>query len=353
MPILNIHLAENCFNVSAVQKLISLCSDAFAAGLGCPVDRVRVFVTEHKPAFYCVGGKFVSDGAVPAPAFSFMVLEGRPLEDRQNLMRTFTDIIVETLNVPRESVRGGVVPMPPENWSVGGVPASVLRQSEIEARRKAAEQQATASFDERAKIWDNDPMKTARAQAVADAILANIGQTEGLRGFEYGCGTGLLSFCLQKHLQHITLADSSIGMLDVLREKIAATGFTNMAPIQLDLTTDPLPAERFDIAYSLMTFHHIPDTDTILRDLHALLSPAGHLCIADLDSEDGSFHSYEFHGHKGFDRTDLARRAEAAGFRNIRFSTVFTVRKGQPEREYPVFLMIAEKNETTNEATDD
>lgn len=187
-------------------------------------------------------------------------------------------------------------------------------------------------------------MKTARARAVAVAILANIRPTDGMRGFEYGCGTGLLSFCLQEHLQHITLADSSTGMLEVLREKIVATGSENMRPIQLDLTTDPLPDERFDIAYSLMTFHHIPDTDTILRDLHALLAPSGYLCIADLDSEDGSFHSYEFNGHKGFDRQDLARRAEAAGFRNIRFSTVFRIKKGSPEREYPVFLMIAEKS---------
>ncbi len=56
---------------------------------------------------------------------------------------------------------------------------------------------STARFDERAKMWDTDPMKTARAQAVADAILAAVGATAGMRSFEYGCGTGLLSFCLQ------------------------------------------------------------------------------------------------------------------------------------------------------------
>ena len=203
---------------------------------------------------------------------------------------------------------------------------------------------STARFDERAKMWDTDPMKTGRAQAVADAILAAVGATAGMRSFEYGCGTGLLSFCLQAHLQRITLADSSVGMLDVLSEKIDASECKNMQPVLLDLTNDPLPEDRFDITYSLMTFHHIPDTDAILRDLYALLTDSGYLCIADLDSEDGSFHSYEFHGHKGFNRDDLARRAEATGFCNIRFSTVFTIRKGAPEREYPVFLMIAEKN---------
>ncbi len=198
-------------------------------------------------------------------------------------------------------------------------------------------------FDARARTWDNDPMKTARALAVADAIRGRIPNLKGSSGFEYGCGTGLLSFALQPHLQQVTLADSSTGMLEVLREKIAASDIANMTPIQLDLTTDPLPEQRFDLIYSLMTFHHIPDTDSILRNLHALLRTPGYLCIADLDSEDGSFHGDEFSGHKGFDRHDLAQRAERAGFRNIGFSTVFEVRKGKPERGYPVFLMTAEK----------
>jgi len=198
-------------------------------------------------------------------------------------------------------------------------------------------------FDARAKTWDDDPMKTARARAVADAIRARIPGIEKMTGFEYGCGTGLLSFALQPYLQRIVLADNSPGMLDVLREKIAAGGIANMAPMQLDLTTDPLPEQRFDITYSLMTFHHIPDSDAILRDLHALLAPGGHLCIADLDQEDGSFHGHDPSVHNGFDRGDLARRAEQAGFRNITFATVFTIRKGQPEKSYPVFLMTAEK----------
>lgn len=198
-------------------------------------------------------------------------------------------------------------------------------------------------FDARARTWDNDPMKTARALAVADAIRGRIPNLKGSSGFEYGCGTGLLSFALQPHLLQVTLADSSTGMLEVLREKIAASDIANMTPIQLDLTSDPLPEQRFDLIYSLMTFHHIPDTDSILRNLHALLRNPGYLCIADLDSEDGSFHGDEFSGHKGFDRHDLAQRAERAGFRNIGFSTVFEVRKGKPERGYPVFLMTAEK----------
>ena len=169
--------------------------------------------------------------------------------------------------------------------------------------------ETTAYFDERAKNWDEDPMKSARAAAVAAGIRARLPLNANMCGLEYGCGTGLLSFALHDALRQITLADSSPGMLAVLQEKIDAQRISNMRPVRLDLTRDPLPPERFDIIFSLMTFHHIPDTDAILRDLHTLLANPGYLCIADLDSEDGSFHGSDFSGHRGFDRNTLAQQA--------------------------------------------
>ena len=131
------------------------------------------------------------------------------------------------------------------------------------------------NFDERAKDWDSDPKKVERARAVAEAIRSAIPLTPNMSALEYGCGTGLVSFALQADLGQITLADTSQGMLDVLSEKIAAAGVTNMHPARLDLSTDPLPAERFDLTYSLMTLHHIEDAKGILKKFHALLEPSG------------------------------------------------------------------------------
>ena len=131
-----------------------------------------------------------------------------------------------------------------------------------------------------------------------------------MTALEYGCGTGLVSFALQPQLGHITLADSSTGMLAVLREKIAAGNIQNMTPVQLDLITDPLPAERYQLIYTLLTLHHIPDTDKILRAFYQLLDSSGYLCVADLDKEDGTFHEDEFHGHLGFDREELSAQGQ-------------------------------------------
>ena len=121
------------------------------------------------------------------------------------------------------------------------------------------------------------PKKVERARAVADAIRKAIPLSSEMNALEYGCGTGLLSFALQSDLGQITLADTSQGMLDVLSEKIASAGVTNMHPVRLDLAYDPLPAERYDLTYSLMTLHHIDDAKNILIKFHDLLEPNGYL----------------------------------------------------------------------------
>jgi ubiquinone/menaquinone biosynthesis C-methylase UbiE len=198
-------------------------------------------------------------------------------------------------------------------------------------------------FDSRAREWDADPKRAARAAAVADAIRSAVPLNSGMTAFEFGCGTGLLSFALHAHLGPITLVDTSQGMLDVLAEKIANARITNMTPLRLDLTTDPLPATRFDLIYSLMTLHHVGDIPGVLNAFHALLKPGGHLCIADLDQEDGSFHAHEpaFDGHNGFERNSLGDWLSQVGFTDIRFSTCFEMIK--EERNYPLFLSVAHK----------
>jgi len=129
------------------------------------------------------------------------------------------------------------------------------------------------NFDERAKDWDSDPMKVNRAKTVADAIRNAIPLTAKMSALEYGCGTGLLSFALQADLGQIILADTSLGMLDVLAGKISASGVTNMTPLRLDLSADSVPPQPFDLTYSLMTLHHIKDARGILKKFHALLKP--------------------------------------------------------------------------------
>jgi ubiquinone/menaquinone biosynthesis C-methylase UbiE len=205
---------------------------------------------------------------------------------------------------------------------------------------------AKLSFDDKAQTWDADPVKQERALAVAAALRQRIPLSTAWRALEYGCGTGLLSFALQADLGEVTLADSSPGMLTVLEEKIGAAGLTtHLHPLALDPTTDPPPAERYDLIYTLMTLHHVPDTTRLLRDFYTLLRPGGWLGIADLDQEDGSFHGAGFTGHNGFNREALQAQLLGVGFNRVNFSTGYLMKKAtdQGMREYPLFLVVANR----------
>ena len=89
-----------------------------------------------------------------------------------------------------------------------------------------------------------------------------------------------------------------------------------MKVIRLDLEHDPLPDERYHLIVTSMTMHHVADTEKVVRAFHDLLHPGGILCIADLDTEPGVFHSPEaaesVH-HHGFDRDRLKDQLAAAG----------------------------------------
>jgi len=201
----------------------------------------------------------------------------------------------------------------------------------------------TITFDDKAKTWDSDPVKQERALAVAAAIRRRVPLARDWRALEYGCGTGLLSFALHADLGELTLADSSPGMLAVLEEKISAANARNLRPLPLDLTHDPLPAERYDLILTLMTLHHVADVARLLRAFHDLLRPGGWLAVADLDREDGSFHGPSFTGHNGFDREALRAQLTDAGFGEVDFSTCYVMKKAtdQGTREYPLFLAVA------------
>ena len=201
-------------------------------------------------------------------------------------------------------------------------------------------------FDSKARQWDENPVFRERAEKIAAGIRAAVPLSRSMTALDYGSGSGLLSFPLKDELGFITLKDTSAGMLAVAQEKIIAQGVGHMAVRQTDLTAEPLPDERYDLIYSSMTLHHIPDTDAILKTFHALLNPGGWLAIADLDREDGSFHGVEVDVHHGFDRAALAARVTAAGFAAPRFDTVFEIVKDPPggRRAYPVFLMVAQRH---------
>ena len=86
-------------------------------------------------------------------------------------------------------------------------------------------------------------------------------------------------------------------------------------PLCKELTRpEDLPG-GYDLIFTSMVLHHIEDVPALLSLFAAWCAPGGRLAIADLEAEDGTFHS-DMTGvmHKGFDRNELASLIESAGF---------------------------------------
>src|SRR5258708_31388814 len=147
------------------------------------------------------------------------------------------------------------------------------------------------------------------------------------RIIDVGAGTGLLGLALVDDVASVTLADPSAGMIEVANEKLAGGNLPTVHAIHLDLVADPPPAEPFDLAVSMLVLHHIKDTAAALAGIHALLAPGGRIALADLDTEDGTFHTPEAEGihHLGFDRSAIERLATSAGFVDVSTRTAMHI----------------------------
>lgn len=199
-----------------------------------------------------------------------------------------------------------------------------------------------STFDERARTWDT-PERRERAERVAAAIRAVVPLSPEMRAIEVGAGTGLLGLALAGDVGELVLADPSTGMLEVAREKVAERDGGDVSAIQFDLLTDAPPQPAFDLATSLLVLHHLPDTTEALRRILALLRPGGWIAIADLETEDGSFHSSGSEGihHLGFDADRLAAMTTDAGFADVSVRRATTLEKDG--RTYPVLLLTARR----------
>lgn len=199
----------------------------------------------------------------------------------------------------------------------------------------------TEHFDAAAAGWDRDEDKVRRAREVADAVASAVPLTPSTRVLEYGAGTGLVTQALLGRVGPVTLADSSTGMRAVLAEKVATGVLPGARVWDLDLETQPVPDERVDLVVSSLVLHHIRDLDRVLAALTTMLAPGGHLCVADLDHEDGSFHQHDVEVHHGFDRTDVATRLSAVGLTDVTVTDCTTlVRDGVT---YTVFLAVGRR----------
>jgi len=196
-------------------------------------------------------------------------------------------------------------------------------------------------FAHKSKGWDKNSKRVKGARAIADGIIENIELKNEMHIMDFGAGTGLLSYCLADTVAKITAVDNSPSMLEVFYEK--SSQFSCVTEVlEFDLSQDVPNGLFFDGIVSSMTIHHLEDTEDMLHKMYAMLNNGGFIALADLESEDGTFHSDNTGVfHFGFDTNTLIALAQKVGFKDINIERVNIIQK--PHRDFPVFLLSAKK----------
>ena len=203
------------------------------------------------------------------------------------------------------------------------------------------------NFDHDAANWDQLPRRVKLAQDIAQSMIRELSPTPDMDVLDFGCGTGLLTLALQPFVRSITGVDSSPGMLDVFKTKIKEQHLNNVKANQLDLDKGDVLKGSYHLIVSSMTLHHIKNISSLLKQFYSILLPTGCLAIADLDLDDGKFHSNnDGVFHLGFDREKLRKSFAEAGFDNIQDISAAEVEKetlNNEIRQFTVFLMAGKK----------
>lgn len=139
MPIVQFHLIDSRHSDEAIGALLKEASQAYVDIFypdmtPRPIERVRAFATFSAPQHWATAGVLGSEGGVDAPYFTCLALKGRPRAQLEELLETFTELVVHHLGCSKVNIRGQIIEIDPEHWSIGGTVAAVSRLKEVAAR---------------------------------------------------------------------------------------------------------------------------------------------------------------------------------------------------------------------------
>jgi len=195
------------------------------------------------------------------------------------------------------------------------------------------------NFHKKAGTWDEGAMRVNGAQKIADAINAKVELTNKMEIMDFGVGTGLLGFEIAKATKKVYGVDTSLSMLEKLKEKNSEE--TSIETYCQDIIKDPID-RTFDGLVSSMTLHHVEDLKAFFQTIYKNINDNGFIAIADLETEDGTFHSDNTGVfHFGFDEDHLCKIVKDAGFVQVEFENINTI--NNQTKDFGVFLLTANK----------
>lgn len=125
-----------------LKQIIREVTIAMHETLVAPKERLMVWINEVDGDLWGIAGVPASEVEdleavknMEIPFVQMILMEGRPTEQLHTIMDQIAKIISENLNMNKSQVRIRISLAQPDLWSIGGIPASISRAKELEARK--------------------------------------------------------------------------------------------------------------------------------------------------------------------------------------------------------------------------
>jgi len=195
-------------------------------------------------------------------------------------------------------------------------------------------------FINKAGSYEANNKRVQNVANIADTVIATIDFDPSMQLMDFGSGTGLLLERIAPQVKKISAVDISPSMMAQLLVKQDSID-CDLETLQIDLEKQDID-KKYDGIISSMTMHHIADIRAMFKKFYRMLNEGGFIAIADLDTEDGSFHDEDTGVHHfGFDRSAFLEQARHVGFKNLQITDANIINK--PHADFGVFLLTAYK----------
>ena len=145
-----------------------------------------------------------------------------------------------------------------------------IRRSNVEAGRTAASD--TRSDDRKFARYSNPPAETPYPLEYAYHLVGNI---EGKRVLDFGCGSGSNSLLLARRGAIVCGVDISHDLLSIARQRLDRCAMPLRAQFIVASAHDlPLEDRSFDLVFGIAILHHL-DLARVSKEVHRVLKPGG------------------------------------------------------------------------------
>jgi len=110
-------------------------------------------------------------------------------------------------------------------------------------------------------------------------LISFLGNLQGKRILELGCGAGENSIYFALQGANVTATDISEGMLEKTN-RLAKKYGVKIDTHKMDAMNITFENDAFDVVYAANTLHHV-DTPTAIHEIHRVLKPGGFMCTWD------------------------------------------------------------------------